>query len=26
MFVFMNRILPRPLPRKMVKLYNRTTD
>ena len=25
-FVFMNRILPRPLPRKMVKFYNRTTD
>ncbi len=25
-FVFLNRILPRPLPRKMVKFYNRTTD
>jgi hypothetical protein len=25
-FVFLNRILPRPLPRKIVKRYNRTTD
>lgn len=25
-FVFLNRILPRKLPRKMVKSYNRTTD
>ena len=25
-FVFLNRILPRQLPRKMVKFYNRTTD
>jgi short-subunit dehydrogenase len=25
-FVFLNRILPRPIPRKIVKLYNRTTD
>jgi len=25
-FVMLNRILPRQLPRKMVKLYNRTTD
>ena len=25
-FVFLNRILPRPFPRKMVKFYNRTTD
>src|SRR5271170_3773316 len=25
-FVFLNRILPRPLPRKLVKRYNRTTD
>jgi len=26
LFVFLNRILPRPLPRKMVKFYNRTAD
>ncbi|MEJ0089906.1 MAG: SDR family oxidoreductase [Limisphaerales bacterium] len=25
-FVFMNRILPRPIPRKIVKRYNRTAD
>jgi short-subunit dehydrogenase len=25
-FVFLNRMLPRPLPRKIVKLYNHTTD
>ncbi len=26
MFVFLNRILPRPIPRKLVKRYNRTTE
>ena len=26
LFVFLNRILPRPLPRKIVKRYNRTED
>jgi hypothetical protein len=25
-FVFLNRILPRPVPRKIVKRYNRTTE